>query len=319
MGLSQLESKYGAGVMNRTELGDRSVSKSRQTVLRRRPHPLVLLTFAVGLFLTVLGLHTVGQQILMWFNALALAGIGKRNSLPRVLARAVWSAPWILVYTLVSALLLPSQGVQLWTGPSVPLLGTLALSWTGILTSLARGLRLWVLLLTGLAMGRLIRMEDVTAWLGSRFARTSLTLAMVLSFIPNLQAERQRLVGLNAVRGAMSANRSLRVRAKRTAVVYQTLLHNALDRAWVLAESMHVRGYGGARRTFYRRSVWRQMDIWLLGASLALCALAVGLYVPGTSTGHGVDALVQGGYPWLLAFLAIGLTVWFGGRFDGTR
>ena len=320
MGLSQLESKYGQGVMSRPELADRSAQKFRQNLLRRRPHPLVTLTFAIGLFLIVFGLHTALQQVILWLNALLLAGIGTRSSFSRVLTRAAWSAPWILVYTLVSALLLPNQGGVFWAGPSLPLLGTLALSWHGLLSSLVRGLRLWVLLLTGLAMGRLIRMEDVTTWFSSRFARTSLTLAMVLSFIPNLQAERQRLVELNAVRGALSGNRSLRVRAKRTAVVYQTLLHNALDRAWILAESMHVRGYGGAKRSFYRPPIWRPMDVWSLAVTLGLCAMAVvGLYIPIDVVGSGLAALVSVAYPWLLAILAVTVSVWFGGRFSVTR
>lgn len=320
MGLSQLESEHGSGLSKRLQNSVAVSGKKLKHTRSRRPHPLVLLVFALGLVLMEFGVHKLLLEFLLFLNAIFLTmsvqGTGKHQGL----AWLAWSAPWILVYTGFTALLMPHSAQALWQGPHIPLLGTLALSWQGITLALTDGLRLWAMFISVMSMGRMVRVDDITAWLGVRFARTSLTLAMVLSFIPNLQAERLRLVELNAVRGADFTTLSLKHRVRQSFSVYLALLQNALERSWILAESMYVRGYGSTRRSFYRPPVWRKQDVVLMSAALGLLLLAIMLwFVPADSGTRGALSPWLSVYPMALVVLEVLLSVWLGGKLNGTN
>lgn len=318
MGLSQLESNYGS----RVNAPSKSLPAPDRARVRqpwqRRPHPFVLLVFGMGLLGLEFGVQSLALEGLLWLNALLLAGVNRPRRQREILTRLLWPMPWILLYTAFTALLTPEPAAAFWQGPRIPLLGTVSLSWLGLTTALTQGLRLWATLITVMALGAMVRVDDITAWLGARFARTSLTLAMVLSFIPNLQAERQRLLELNLVRGVTLASGPLKTRVKKAAFVYLALLQNALERSWMLAESMHVRGYGSARRTRYRPQVWRNRD-WLLMTFALLLLLAAGwlLVLPlfFAPANPGWTAVC----PDIAVLAEVAFSVWLGGMFHGAH
>lgn len=179
-------------------------------------------------------------------------------------------APIFLVYTLLTALFLPDAGGQLWwRGPYVPMIGRMTLTSEGVLKAVTGALRLWALLLGMAALARRISPDDVTVWLGRWLARLGLTLSMVITLIPLLQRERRRLSEYVLLRGGFHRGpERFSHRIRSTGIVLQALLANGLERSWVLAESMHVRGYSATGRTLYPRKRWSSFDTWFAAGIL---------------------------------------------------
>lgn len=277
----------------------------------RRPHPTLLGLYVLSWGIAVYSVHTVAQQVVMLtvvLGVLSMTSADGRGG-TRLLA---WSVPMMFLYTLVSSLFGISDGVVLWYGPHIPTLGTLTISTGGIRDSLLRTLRLWDLLTFLVIVMRRIRPDDIAHGLGRRFARVSLTLSMILNFMPTLLAERRRVADMVVLRGAIGSNTARSTRLRAQAVVYQTLLMNALDRSWRLAESMHVRGYGSARRTNYKRAKWYRVDIWMGTVLLAALGVDIGWLVfarVGKPAWIGMSPLA-----WGTTFLQVVCMLWLGGR-----
>jgi energy-coupling factor transporter transmembrane protein EcfT len=253
-----------------SQYGQRLMKKSRFP--NRRPHPTLMGLSALSWALAVYSVNTVLEQGVMLAVVVVLLNLNSRDGQGgnRLLA---WSIPMMFLYALVSSLFGTSTGPVLWRGPHIPALGTLTLTAGSIRDSLLRTLRIWDLLTLMIVLMRSIRSDDISHWLGRRFTRISLTLSMILNFMPNLIAERSRVSDMVMFRGDMDATTPRMKRLRAHGVVYQTLLMNALERSWLLAESMHVRGYGGNGRTNYGRPRWYRLDVWM-GYAFVLSAVA---------------------------------------------
>jgi len=202
-----------------------------------------------------------------------------------------FSIPTMLIYAGVSGLLVtgtnPSSFV-LWNGPDVPLLGHLQWTVASITLAFRNVLQIWNIIVLFLALGRLTQPDDIVRFCGKRFGRMALAFTMMLQIMPNLLIERDRVAQLARMRGAFTGTSRWSARLRGTALVYRTVLQNALERSWQLAESMYVRGYGAERRTFYRIYEIRRRERSLIGYLLTANVIVLGLLIHQVWMGWGI-------------------------------
>lgn len=241
----------------------------------RSLHPYVLMLFALVAMIYLFQTNLLVVQAYFYVVVVILSvRHAKANRAAYGIIRT--SILFILLYTSVGALFGQPSSHIVWRGPSIPGLGTLLITQESVSQSLIRATRTWNLLFLMLTLGRMMRPERVLALLGRRFSRVGLTISMVVTFIPTLLSERERILEILKVRGiSLKGRPAARVRSQ--VAVYQTLLMNALERSFQVAESMTVRGYGTHKRSTYNVSRWHAMDSFYAGVSAAL--LGLDLYV----------------------------------------
>ncbi|HZT90613.1 MAG TPA: energy-coupling factor transporter transmembrane component T [Gaiellaceae bacterium] len=189
-----------------------------------------------------------------------------------VLLAAAWRAParrrWpYLVGTLVSALFLfcvtpfveQVGSHPLWTGPTVPVLGTLDVTTEELHGALFQALRLAAV---GLAFAvYALRLDHDRLLAGAGWARRSaLAVALATRLVPLLERDVRDL--RVALRG-----RNVDLPAVR---LLSPLLAGSLERGLNVAEAMEARGYGRAARTRAPRPGWGMLDRVALAAAAAL-------------------------------------------------
>jgi energy-coupling factor transport system permease protein len=192
------------------------------------------------------------------------------------LAVAVWRAPaerrWpYLVGTFTSALFVvivtPFVEVigshPIWTGPTIPVLGTLDVTREEIANGLFQGLRL---LAVGLAFAvYALRVDHDRLLAGGGWARRS-TVAVALGtrFLPLLERDARDLrVALRGRHVELGAVRLL-----------SPLLAGSLERGLNVAEAMEARGYGRPARTRAPRPGWTPIDRLAVSLSIVLVVVA---------------------------------------------
>ncbi|QSO48318.1 energy-coupling factor transporter transmembrane component T [Alicyclobacillus mengziensis] len=297
----------------------------------RRPHPYSLLAGliswifiayqardllgAVACFIGAIGLQLMDTRSQRISTTTSPVASGTNESLlsanyDKLFRIFAFSLPLMVVYVMVQAVLTASTdgGRLLWQGPTIPALGTLALSTKSLVGGLVGALRLWSILLGVMAVVRLVQPDDVIVWLGRRFARAGLTLSMMMNFLPLMQQEYIRLREYVYVRGHVTAEASWWTRLRATGAVLQALLMNALERSWSLAESMFIRGYGSTSRSFYRRPRWSQPDTWMLIGFIAADGMSLTLGVTLNAAHAGLRWLFC-----LDVLFVFSLLVWMGG------
>ena len=193
-----------------------------------------------------------------------------------VLLAAAWRAParrrWpYLIGTLTSAalvvLLTPFVEVigshPIWTGPTIPVLGTIDVTREEVANGLFQGLRLAAV---GLAFGVYALLLDHDRLLAAAgwARRSTLAVALATRLVPLLE------------RDARDLRVALRGRNVELGPVRQLspLLAGSLERGLNLAEAMEARGYGRAGRTRAPSPAWTVRDY-------AALALSAGIVVGG--------------------------------------
>ena len=192
-----------------------------------------------------------------------------------VLLVAVWRAPaqrrWpYVVGTLVSAafvfLLTPFVeeigSHPIWTGPTIPVLGTLDVTREELANGLFQALRLAAV---GLAFAVYALRVDHDRLLSSAgwARRSTVAVALATRLVPLLE------------RDARDLHVALRGRGVELSPVRQLspLLAGSLERGLNVAEAMEARGYGRAGRTRAPQPGWSRLD---RGALVVACAIVVG-------------------------------------------
>jgi len=187
-----------------------------------------------------------------------------------------WRAParrrWpYLVGTFSSALLVvvvtPFVEVigshPLWTGPTIPVLGTLDVTREELGNGLFQGLRL---LAVGLAFAvYALRVDHDRLLSGAGWARrSSVAVALATRLLPLLERDARDLrVALRGRHAELGPVRLL-----------SPLLAGSLERGLNVAEAMEARGYGRAGRTRAPRQRWTRVDQVTVVASIAVVAVA---------------------------------------------
>ena len=192
-----------------------------------------------------------------------------------VLLVAAWRAParrrWpYLIGTLTSALLVVALtpfvetigSHPLWTGPTVPVLGTIDVTREELHNGLFQGLRLAAV---GLAFAvYALRLDHDRLLASAGWARRStLAVALATRLLPTLE------------RDARDLRESLRGRRVELGPVrlLSPLLAGSLERGLNVAEAMEARGYGRAMRTRAPLPAWSALDRIAVGAGPALFAV----------------------------------------------
>ena len=152
----------------------------------------------------------------------------------------------------------------LWTGPHVPVVGTLDLTWEELELGALNGLRLTAL---ALAFGAYALLLDHDALVGAVGVarRSSLAVALATRLVPTLERDAAGLA--EALRGRGVAVTGVRGHAR----LLSPLVAGSLERASNLAEAMEARGYGRPGATRAPRPPWTALD----RAAVALAAVLV--------------------------------------------
>ncbi len=154
----------------------------------------------------------------------------------------------------------------LWTGPTVPVLGTLDVTSEELRNGLFQGLRLTGVALAFAAYALLLDHDRLVQSAG--FARRSvLAIALATRLVPTLERDAAGLV--EALRGRGVEVTGLRGRAR----LLSPLLAGSLERALNLAEAMESRGYGRPGATRALRPGWGSLEWGAVAAALVLVVI----------------------------------------------
>lgn len=159
----------------------------------------------------------------------------------------------------------------LWTGPTIPVVGTLDVTREELAGGAVQALRLLAVSLSFAAYALLLDHDRLL--LGARAGRRSaLAVALATRLVPTLERDARGLV--EALRG-----RGVEVDGARGhARLLSPLLSGSLERGYNLAEAMEARGYGRPGATRAPRPSWRAVDWVALGAA-ALLVVAGALWL----------------------------------------
>jgi energy-coupling factor transport system permease protein len=154
----------------------------------------------------------------------------------------------------------------LWSGPTVPVLGTLDVTREELRNGLFQGLRLTAVALAFAAYALLLDHDRLVQSAG--FARRSvLAIALATRLVPTLERDAAGLV--EALRGRGVEVTGVRGRAR----LLSPLLAGSLERGLNLAEAMEARGYGRPGATRAPRPAWGLADHAALVAALVIVAI----------------------------------------------
>jgi energy-coupling factor transport system permease protein len=210
-----------------------------------------------------------------WISVLALAVV-----LLAVCLRAPRARRWpYLLGTLTSALGLfllsplaaTSGSHPIWTGPTLPVVGTLDITSEELREAAVQALRLGAVGLAFAAYALLLDHDRLVRAAG--FARrTTLGVALATRLVPTLERDAAGLV--EALRGRGIEVTGVRGHAR----LLSPLLAGSLERGLNLAEAMEARGYGLPGRTRVPEPAWVGRDrIALAGAGLLVVVGALWL------------------------------------------
>jgi energy-coupling factor transport system permease protein len=150
----------------------------------------------------------------------------------------------------------------LWTGPTIPVVGTLDIRTEELSNGLFQGLRLTAVGLAFAVYALLLDHDRLLAAAGWA-RRSTLAVALATRLVPVLERDAKDLrVALRGRRVELGPVRLL-----------SPLLAGSLERGLNLAEAMEARGYGRAGGTRAPRAAWRSRDRLALGAAPLIVAV----------------------------------------------
>ncbi|MEJ5186365.1 MAG: energy-coupling factor transporter transmembrane component T, partial [Candidatus Geothermincolales bacterium] len=192
-------------------------------------------------------------------------------------------------------------------GPHVPVLGKLDVTLEAVLYGGLAAWRVFFLVLSFGMAGMLLDPDEVLRVLSPSAWRTSLALGLSVRMYPTLVTEAQRMREAQMARGIPleSGTRWERFRARLP--LWMCLFRNSLERASALAESMAARGFGGGRRTSWKRRRPRPRD-GLVAVSVAAplwAAVVAGSVSGGYSLFPSPEPLRSGLSAWALLGLSL--------------
>jgi energy-coupling factor transport system permease protein len=220
-------------------------------------------------------LAALGTAALLAHHVLSIAAIAvclliiclraPRRSRRLYLFGALTSGLGILV---LSPFLQVTGEYVIWSGPTVPVIGTLDVTTEELEIAARNGLRLTTLALAFAAYTLLLDHDRLLSSAG--FARRSaLAAALATRLVPTLERDASGLA--EAVRGRGVSADGIRGRGR----LLSPLVAGSLERANRLAEAMEARGFGRAGRTQAPRPRWTRFDRAVVPLALGLLVLGV--------------------------------------------
>jgi energy-coupling factor transport system permease protein len=226
--------------------------------LRLGAVPAALLLAALG-SAALLARHTLSIAVI----ALCLAAIclrAPRRSRRLYLFAAFATGLGVLVF---SPLLHVRGDFVLWSGPTLPVVGTLDVTTEELVIAARNALRLTALALAFAAYALLLDHDRLLAAAGW-MRRSALAAALATRLVPTLERDATGLA--EAVRGRGVPIAGVRGRAR----LLSPLVAGSLERATRLAEAMEARGFGRPGRTRAPTASWTRLDHAVVPVSLAL-------------------------------------------------
>jgi energy-coupling factor transport system permease protein len=215
-------------------------------------------------------LASLGTAALLAHNILPIAAIAlclllvclraPRRSRRLYLFGALTSGLGILI---LSPLLHVRGDVVLWSGPTVPVIGTLDVTTEELEIAARNALRLTALALAFAAYALLLDHDRLLAAAGWA-RRSALAAALATRLVPTLERDAAGLA--EAVRGRGVTVEGVRGRGR----LLSPLVAGSLERATLLAEAMEARGFGRRGSTRAPRPPWSRLDRATVPVSLAL-------------------------------------------------
>lgn len=151
----------------------------------------------------------------------------------------------------------------LWSGPTLPVLGTLDVTTEELEVAARNALRLTALALAFAAYALLLDHDRLLAAAG-RARRSALAAALATRLVPTLERDAAGLA--EAVKGRGVAVEGVRGRAR----LLSPLVAGSLERAARLAEAMEARGFGRPGSTRAPTPSWTRLDRAVVPVSVAL-------------------------------------------------
>jgi energy-coupling factor transporter transmembrane protein EcfT len=226
-----------------------------------RPAPAAALLFGLAAA-ALLARHTVSVAVI---GGLLLAACLRAPVRRRWLyvTGALGSSATLLVLT---PFLERLPGPTLWSGPTVPVLGTLDVTTTELSGALYNALRLAAVTLAFAAYALLLDHDRLVQAAGVA-RRSVLAVALATRLVPALERDAAGLV--EALRGRGVEPQGLRGRAR----LLSPLLAGSLERSLSLAEAMEARGFGRPGATRLPQPPWRARERVALAAAALVVVL----------------------------------------------
>jgi energy-coupling factor transport system permease protein len=155
-----------------------------------------------------------------------------------------------------------------WTGPTIPVVGTLDVTTEEVAGAAVAALRLLAVVLASAAYTLLLDHDRLLQ--AARFGRRSaFAAALATRLVPTLEHDASGLI--EALRGRGVAVEGVRGHAR----LVSPLIGGSLERAYNLAEAMEARGYGRPGATRVPPPPWRAWDWSAIVAAVALVGAGV--------------------------------------------
>jgi energy-coupling factor transport system permease protein len=231
-----------------------------------RPASAAALLFGLAAA-ALLARHTVPVAVLAALLLLVCLRAPAPRRWPYLLGALGSSVALFLVTPFVERL----PGTLLWSGPAIPVVGTLDVTTAELSGALFNALRLAAVSLAFTAYALLLDHDRLVQAAG--FARRSvLAVALATRLLPALERDSIGLV--EALRGRGVDPAGLRGRAK----LLSPLLAGSLERSLSLAEAMEARGFGRPGATRLPQPPWSAVDrLGLVASALAVTVGALWL------------------------------------------
>ena len=230
------------------------------------PGPAALLLAAVGTAALLADRTASVAALAILLLVACLRGAGRR-AWPFLLGVGLTAAAVLVVTPFVETV----GWHVVWSGPTVPVLGTLDVTSEELHGAVFQALRLAALSLAFSAYALLLDHDRLVQ--GAAFARRSaLTVVLATRLVPTLERDARGLV--EALRGRGIEVTGLRGRAR----LVSPLLAGSLERGLNVAEAMEARGFGRGGHTRAPRPSWTRLDRLAL-VSAPLVGLAGALWL----------------------------------------
>jgi energy-coupling factor transport system permease protein len=206
------------------------------------------------------------ESVAVLAAALLVAALrGPRGRRRAYLVGVLWSAGALF---LLSPLLQSTGSHVLWSGPIVPVLGSIDVTAEELRIAALQALRLASVGLAFACFALLVDHDRLLAAAGA-VRRFALAVGLAPRLLPTLERDAAGLV--EALRGRGVAVRG----ARGYATLLSPLLAGSLERGLNLAEAMEARGFGRPGRTRLPAPPWGALDVMATSTSIILVVAGV--------------------------------------------